>query len=128
VARLFVPSHDVALTVLRGAQGESLAWGPGHVDGTALPGASGNAAIGGHRDTSFRFLKDVHVGERVVVERADGGRVTYVVTDTAVVDERDTRAIASSPGRVLTLITCFPFDTPVPGGSQRYVVRAIEES
>lgn len=125
VARLHVPAHDVALTVLAGAQGESLAWGPGHVHGTSLPGHSGNAAVGGHRDTSFRFLKDVVPGDDVVVERPDGARVRYRVTDTAVVDERDTRALSSSPGRVLTLITCFPFDTPVPGGPLRYVVRAV---
>jgi sortase A len=128
VARLSVPAHDVALTVLRGAQGESLAWGPGHVDGTALPGFAGNAAVGGHRDTSFRFLKDVSVGERVVVERPDGEKVTYEVTDAAVMNEKDTRALSSSPGRVLTLITCYPFDTPVPGGPLRYVVRAVEAS
>ena len=126
VARLYAPAHNVSLTVLAGAQGESLAWGPGHVDGTPLPGHGGNAAIGGHRDTSFRFLKDVTLGQRVVVERADGVRVTYEVTDMAVVDERDARVLAASPGRVLTLITCFPFDTPVPGGPLRYVVRAVE--
>lgn len=127
VARLEVPAHDKALTVLAGARGESLAWGPGHVDGTPLPGMPGNAAIGGHRDTSFRFLKDVRLGELVVIERPDGERVQYRVSDVAVVDERDVRALAATPGRALTLVTCFPFDTPVPGGSQRYVVRAVED-
>jgi hypothetical protein len=25
----------------------------------------------------------------------------------------------------LLLLTCYPFDSPVPGGSQRYLVRAV---
>lgn len=128
VARLEAPEHDVTLIVLRGAQGESLAWGPGHVDGTAQPGRPGNAALGGHRDTSFRFLRDVIRGEHFVVERADGVRVVYEVTDTAIVDQSDTRALAPSSGQMLTLVTCYPFDTPIPGGPLRYVVRAQASS
>jgi sortase A len=120
VARLLSPTHDVDLYVLAGASGSSLAFGPGHVDGTALPGESGNAAVGGHRDTSFAFLEAVQLGEILEVETPRGERVRYQVVETAIVDESDTRALQGSPGRALTLITCWP------GGSDRYVVRALE--
>ena len=126
VARLLSPTHDVDLYVLAGASGSSLAFGPGHVDGTALPGESGNAAVGGHRDTSFAFLEAVQLGEILEVETPRGERVRYQVVETAIVDESDTRALQGSPGRALTLITCWPFHALHPGGSDRYVVRALE--
>ena len=44
VARLSVPARGVELYVLAGSQGRSLAFGPGHVFGTAAPGAAGNVA------------------------------------------------------------------------------------
>ena len=59
VARLISRTHDVDLVVLAGSSGRTLAFGPGHITGTALPGSHGNSAIGGHRDTHFHFLRDV---------------------------------------------------------------------
>ncbi|MBI1944878.1 MAG: class GN sortase [Deltaproteobacteria bacterium] len=126
VARLISEQHDVDLYVLAGASGSSLAFGPGHVDGTALPGEPGNAAVGGHRDTSFAFLERVQLGDVVQVETPAGELVRYAVVETAIVDERDTRALHEEPGRMLTLITCWPFHALAPGGSDRYVVRALE--
>ena len=126
VARLVSEQHGVDLYVLAGAQGNSLAFGPGHVDGTALPGTAGNAAVGGHRDTSFAFLERVQLGDVLEVETRLGERVRYAVVETAIVDEKDTRALQDEPGRALTLITCWPFHALHPGGSDRYVVRALE--
>ncbi len=53
VAKLRFPTHKRDITVLAGAQGATLAFGPGHLDGTAKPGALGNSVIAGHRDTSM---------------------------------------------------------------------------
>ncbi len=50
--------------------------------GTPEPGTPGNSIIGGHRDTSLAFLERVAVGERLIIETADGARITYHVTDT----------------------------------------------
>lgn len=126
VARLTSEKHDVDLFVLAGASGSSLAFGPGHVDGTSLPGDPGNAAVGGHRDTSFAFLEAVQLGDVLQVETPAGELVRYAVVETAIVDERDTRALQEEPGRALTLITCWPFHALQAGGSDRYVVRALE--
>jgi sortase A len=127
VARIFYEKSGVSLLVLSGATGSSLAFAPGHVDGTAPPGADGNAAVGGHRDTHFRFLKDVALGDEIVVETRSGETVRYRVTDAAVVDERDVRPLAPTTQRALTLITCWPFDAVQPGGTERYVVRAVSD-
>ncbi|OGQ17829.1 MAG: sortase, marine proteobacterial type [Deltaproteobacteria bacterium RBG_16_71_12] len=126
VARLTSDQHDVDLFVLAGASGSSLAFGPGHVDGTALPGEAGNAAVGGHRDTSFAFLEALELGDVLQVETPAGELGRYAVVETAIVNERDTRALQEEPGRALTLITCWPFHALAPGGSDRYVVRALE--
>lgn len=66
VARLQVPEHGVDLFVLAGGEGRTLAWGPGHLAGTALPGGPGNAVVAGHRDTHFAFLREIEVGEEIV--------------------------------------------------------------
>lgn len=123
VARLYAPGGE-SLLVLSGASGRTLAFGPGHVTGTALPGTAGNAVVVGHRDTHFALLRRLAPGDRLVVERPDGGRLAYRVVDTVIVDERDATPLAPAARPTLTLVTCWPFDAIVPGGPLRYVVRA----
>ena len=124
VARIRVPRLGVSAIVLEGATGGSLAFGPGHLAGSALPGAPGNAVVAGHRDTHFAFLRELRVGDALVVEPHRGAPRRYLVTAAAVVDERDTRVLAPTERPTLTLITCFPFDAATPGGPERYVVEA----
>jgi len=124
VARLIAPAQRADLLVLAGASGRSIAFGPGHMDGTPLPGAAGNSVIGGHRDTHLAFLRDVKRGETITVERPDGGRTDYRVTELDVLDKRDTWVAKNEGPSRLTLITCWPFDALRAGGPQRYVVIA----
>ncbi len=124
VARLEVPAHGVDLFVLSGGTGRTLAWGPGHMDGTAPVGAPGNAVIGGHRDTHFAFLERVEIGTRIRAEDARGWVRTYHVVDRFVTTERDASVLAPTDAPQLTLVTCWPFDAAAPGGTERYVVVA----
>jgi sortase A len=127
VARLELPGRR-PLVVLAGASGRTLAFAPGHVDGTAAPGEAGNVVVAGHRDTHFRALADLAPGDALALE-APGGAVTrYRVVETAVVDHRDTRPLRPSPEPRLTLVTCWPFDAVVPGGPLRWVVVAEAEA
>ena len=128
VARLDAPAQGVRLYVLDGASGRTLAFGPGYVAGTAPPGESGNTVLSGHRDTHFRFLKDLRIGSALTLETRTGARRTYRVTETRVIDRHDTRVLRSSDHAQLTLVTCYPFDALVPGGPLRYVVLADGES
>src|SRR5437870_11780628 len=50
----------------------ALAFGPGLVSGTAVPGAPGVAVVTGHRDTHFRFLQHLKSGDEIVVETRGG--------------------------------------------------------
>jgi sortase A len=127
VARLTVMARDVDLFILAGADGRALAFGPGHVYGTAEPGTTGNSVVGGHRDTHLRFLKDLRIGDSLRVQRADGHLFGYRVSDTRVVDKNDLSPLDPSGPTRMTLVTCWPFDALRAGGPQRYVVTATAQ-
>jgi sortase A len=122
VFRLTLPRLDTTLSVVEGTTTEALKKGPGHLEGTPWPGGPGNSVIAGHRDTHFRVLKDVRIGDEVSVERG-GRRFVYEVTDVSIVKPEDTSSLRPTSQGVLTLITCYPFYYfgPAP---DRFVVRA----
>ena len=128
VARLFAPAQRVDLLVLAGASGRTLAWGPAHLDNSAPIGTSGNAVLSAHRDTHFRFLARVAIGDPIIIERADGTRTSYHVRDIAILDARRLVLPRDTELSTLTLVTCYPFDAIVPGGPLRYVVTAEAET
>jgi len=124
VARLRAPAQDADVLVLAGASGRTLAFGPGHLDGSALPGDAGNAVVTAHRDTHFRFLRAVAEGDELVVERANGVRRRFRIRDAYVADQHALRIPRDTDVPTLTLVTCYPFDAIAPGGPLRYVVVA----
>ncbi len=124
VGRLEMFRLGVDQFVLAGASGRTLAFGPGHLTGTALPGDSGNTVLSGHRDTHFKFLQHLQLGDEIVITAVDGAQFRYEISSAAVVNYRDTRVTMGSHGRKLTLVTCYPFRSINPGGDKRYVVIA----
>ena len=124
VARLSSAKYDQEMIVLAGATGRTLAFGPAHLLSSARPGRTGNTVLVGHRDTHFSFLKDLEPGDVVQLESADGVVHVYHVSNIAVVHENTTEVMAPDTRKILTLITCYPFDAVVPGGPLRYVVKA----
>ncbi len=81
------PRHRPGITTiaLAGSSGQALAFGPGHVELTPDAGERGVAVYSAHRDTHFRFLKDVVVGDVIDIIRSDGRRFRYWVDGTSVV-------------------------------------------
>ena len=124
VARIKAPAQDADVLVLAGASGRTLAFGPGHLPGSALPGDAGNAIVTAHRDTHFRFLRAIAPGDELVVERADGATRHFRIRGAYVADYRELRLPRDTPVPTLTLVTCYPFDALNPGGPLRYVVVA----
>ena len=125
VARLSVPRLGIDRPVLSNASGPALAFGIGHVDGTAAPGTDGNCVLAGHRDSWGAFLADLRVGDAVAIE-APGRRSAYRVTGTAVVRFDDARVMRDEGDDRLTLVTCWPFRGWLHS-PWRYVVRAERE-
>ena len=124
VARMTVKSRNVDLIVLAGGSGRTLAFGPGHLAASALPGEVGNSVIAGHRDTHFAFLEDIEPGELIGVETFDGVRHLYKVTGVNIVDSRKGSLVLDTNLSMMTLVTCYPFDALEAGGPLRYVVTA----
>ena len=124
VARLHAPSQRADLIVLDGASGRTLAFAPALASGSAGPGLAGVTVIEGHRDTHFRFLREVKAGDLLELEDARGVRERFTVSTTEIVDRRTSGLNAEAGRRALVLVTCFPFDAVVPGGPMRYVVTA----
>ena len=85
---------DVDELVLAGASGRTLAWGPGHLDGSAPPGAAGNAVLSAHRDTHFRFLQRVVPGDPLVDRARERRYAATIACATSFV--ADVRALAHS--------------------------------
>ncbi len=124
VARLKLPGVGADLIVLAGASGQALAFGPGHVSGTAAPGRTGLSMIGGHRDTHLKVLAELVPGSRVELQRPDGVTRAYRVDATSIADARQPWA-APVEADALVLVTCYPFDALIPGGPLRYLVHAV---
>jgi len=123
VARLRAPGEGVDLIVLEGDSGNVLAFAPGHAIRSGMPGDSRTLVISGHRDTHFRFLEGLGPGEVLELE-AHNGRYRYRVTETGIRDSRDSDIVIRDGVEELILVTCYPFDAPMAGGSLRYLVRA----
>src|SRR3954464_8973944 len=85
VARIEVKRIHARAIALSGSSGQALAFGPGHVELTPDAGERGIAVYSAHRDTHFRFLKDVVIGDEIAATRADGRTFHYRADRTSVV-------------------------------------------
>ena len=114
--------------IVEGTGLPQLALGPGHVQGTALPGRVGNFAVAAHRVTAgnpFYHLPALMVGDLVIVytrvNRYDyrvTGTEEVLPTDMSVLDPAPSHPHARPRQRMITLITCDPAWT----GTHRIIV------
>src|ERR1700722_12821775 len=123
IARIEIGRLHASAIVLAGSSGQALAFGPGHVELTPDAGERGVAVYSAHRDTHFRFLKDVVIGDEIDVTRNDGKMFRYRA-DASLVVRFDASGINPlSDGYELVLSTCWPFDALTPG-PDRYLLHA----
>jgi sortase A len=122
-ARITVKRIGASAIVLAGTSGQALAFGPGHVERTAQAGEPGIAIYAAHRDTHFRFLKDVAIGDEIDITRGDGKTFRYRADGTAIVRFDQSGIDPFTTGRELVLTTCWPFDA-MTHGPMRYVLHA----
>lgn len=122
LTELSIPKIGLREVVIEGTASSSLLRGPGHMTGSAVPGSDGNSVIAGHRDTFFRHLQTLRIGDAIYVLRT-GKRFHYIVFGKKVVQANDISVLRASKGSELTLITCYPthFIGPAP---QRLIIVA----
>ena len=122
IGRLEIPSLDLSVMVLEGADEQDLSLGVGRVPGTALPGENGNVVIAGHRDTFFRPLRKIQKNDTITLTTLQGTH-RYQVESLWIAQPDDTEVLQSDSEAVLTLITCYPFSYVGPA-PDRFIVRA----
>ena len=122
IAALSIPRVQLATIVLHGTDAYTLQHGPGHLERTAFPGETGNSVIAGHRDSFFRPLRHIRLGDDIFLDTI-GGQFHYRVTSIRVVGPRDVSVVATTSEEVLTLITCYPFWV-LGHAPDRFIVRA----
>jgi sortase A len=123
IARIEIKRLHADAIVLAGSSGQALAFGPGHVELTPDAGERGIAVYSAHRDTHFRFLKDVIVGDEIDVTRNDGNAFRYRVDGSSVVRFDASGIDPLSNVYELVLSTCWPFDSVI-SGPDRYILHA----
>lgn len=122
-ARIGIPRLGFSEVALDSGSGQALAFGPTFLPTAAAPGAPGTAVAAAHRDTHFRGLRDVRIGDLVVVETIEGSTTTYRV-DSLQVRRWDGFAVSSDRSEPrLALVTCYPFGATAHG-PLRYIVGA----
>jgi sortase A len=124
IGEIQVPRLGLNAIVVQGDSPSNLRRAVGHISKSALPGEWGNIALAGHRDTFFRPLHDIHLGDEIKFRTSDRS-FEYLVESIEVVAPNDIQVLEPSTGHDLTFITCFPFHFVGPA-PKRFVVRARE--
>ena len=119
---LSIPSIDLEVAIFEGTSERVLNLGIGRVASTARLGDADNLALAGHRDGFFRGLKNVAVGDELILETEDQTE-RYEVFELLVVAPEDTYVLDQLGEPTITLITCYPFYV-LGHAPQRFIVRA----
>ena len=122
LARLEAPSVRMTTNVLEGSDDGTLSRGAGHIEDTPFPGQPGNIGIAGHRDTVFRPLRNIKVGDPLAIVTTDR-EYRYRVSKTLIVGPDDVYVLDPTTHPTVTLVTCFPFDF-IGHAPKRFIVQA----
>jgi len=124
LGQIQVPRLRLKAIVVQGDSRANLRRAVGHISKSALPGEWGNVALAGHRDTFFRPLRSIRVGDEINFTTPERS-FQYIVESIQVVAPDDVQVLETSTGHDLTFVTCFPFYFVGPA-PKRFVVRARE--
>jgi sortase A len=122
IGTLWIPRLKRSISIIEGTGSQELKMGVGHYQGSVLPGVSDNSVLAGHRDSVFRNLGELKLGDLMTV-RTQYGTFVYEVQKTRIVKADDRTVIVPTKGAVLTLSTCYPFRF-IGNAPKRYIVQA----
>jgi sortase A len=144
VARLTFISQQKEIIVLDSDSGQALAFAPGLSGATPL-GDDFPLVISGHNDSHFSLLKDLEIGDEIIIQSNIKQSSTLRVTSVKVIDTRvdnlhlnkfingkdsivktGINSVDNSVTQSLVLLTCYPFDTLSQNTPYRYLVEATE--
>jgi LPXTG-site transpeptidase (sortase) family protein len=108
--RLVIPRMELDVIVVKGVRTADLKKGPGWIEKTDMPGASGNVGISGHRTTyghPFGRIDQLKPGDPIELY-SPYRRYLYEVTRVFVVTPDRVEVIAHTEEPLLTLTACHP--------------------
>lgn len=135
-AKLIIEKLSINVPILFNVSGanesiylKAIERGVAHFAGTVKPGEQGNSVIFGHSSyyknkpgdfkEVFKQLDQLSIGDKILVTQGNDD-ITFLVTETKIVQPDDLTVLESGAESNLTLITCWP-----PGStSKRMIVRA----
>ena len=115
-------ADKIKVPLIEGTSSSDLRRGAGHYANSSIPGVDGNCIVFGHRETAFRYLKNMHVSDIIKIN-TQNGILEYKVCEIKIVEPDDEYILKYDGYPVLTLVTCYPFNL-VGSAPERYVVRA----
>ena len=123
IGTLTIPDLQRNLAIFQGTREKELKKGVGHFIQSVLPGENDNCVISGHRETTFRQLDKLKLGNLIIVQTS-AGTFTYEVSNTRIVNKDDKTVIVPTKTAVLTMTTCYPFNF-IGDAPDRYIVSAV---
>ncbi|WP_243291903.1 class D sortase [Bacillus sp. FJAT-47783] len=123
VGLLSIPRLEAELPIIEGTDPDDLDKGVGHYKGSYYPDENGQIILSGHRDTVFRKIGELEIGDTFVVELPYGS-FTYEMVKTKIVDADDTSIITlQNKEEELIVTTCYPFSY-IGNAPERYIMYA----
>jgi sortase A len=122
LGRIEAPTVHMSASLLEGSDDATLSRGAGHIEDTPFPGEGGNIGVAGHRDTVFRPLRHIKVGDPLTVV-AGGQTYRYTISKTLIVGPDDVYVLDPTAAPTLTLVTCYPFEF-IGHAPRRFIVQA----
>ncbi len=126
LGRLRAPSLGLEVPVYENASDLHMDLGAGVIEGMSYPHEPGHIGIAGHRDGYFRALKDIAVGDALVLDTLDGEK-RFVVEELKIIDPEEVAYLDYTTDQRLTIVTCYPFYY-AGNAPQRFLVRAAPQS
>ncbi|WP_349774615.1 class D sortase [Virgibacillus sp. LDC-1] len=125
VGLLHIPKLSAQLPIVEGTDEDELEKGVGHYRGTAYPTQQDQIVLSGHRDTVFRRMGELEIGDILTIQLPPYGSFSYEISNTKVVPANDRSIIVpTAPNEVLTVTTCYPF-TYIGNAPDRYIITAL---
>lgn len=122
VGNLVIPQIEAMLPIVEGTHEDDLRKGVGHYGGTAYPQENDQIFLSGHRDTVFRRMGELEIGD-ILTMSMPYGDFEYQIVSTKIVDAEDRSVIVPHDEEVLTISTCYPFNF-VGHAPDRYIINA----
>lgn len=119
-----IETINLIYPVVEGVETDNIGVAIGHFPDSAAIGAEGNCAMAGHNGGTygryFGDIKNLKVGDEVILTNTKGEEYKYYVTESFVVEPTDVYVVGDLgvEGKYLTMVTC------TQHGSKRLIVRA----